>query len=888
MARIASPTSLNTTQDRLDKESVCVNDLDRRAGSRKPWLYAIYVACLLCLLGLAGGGWRAWQVERRGVKAAHGPTAKQRSGINASLEQYAADDLARALDDIHSLGFYWVRQRFPWQEIEPAQGVQDWAPWDAIVRAVSERGLGLIAVLDDPPAWALRHDPFPMPCVPPCATDAYARFASAFAHRYGDQIQAYQVWDEPNLSRSWGGGHAAPCGYAVLLEAAYEAIHDADPAAIVLGGGLAPTQAPGPGDLNDLVYLRQLYALGGDVHWDVLAVKPYGFWSGPEDRRVALDVLNVSRVVAVRELMRDHGDGGTPAWAVEWGWHVMPAGWAGDPPPWGTDTLAVQRPRIVGARERAGAEWPWLEVMCWAEYQPDLPPDDPRWGFALRNHGGAPTALYDVFRVESETAAATAVRGPLFASRWAYLLGLLSVAVVDAYVLWRRLEVGAVARRAWQRWVALPQRTHLAALVALAVLYVLTPWPEWVLLELCLAAALIYVHPRWALAGAVWSIPLFYAVKPLFGLRVSPSETLLYLAVVVAGVRAIRARRSPVPAGGWSTLDLVWGMWVAWGAVSLAVAPDPRLAWHEWRLCMLDPLLLYLILRVTGRQALPDGFPVEVAGLTWLMSGVAVSLVGIVQWGTGALVPAGSVGRVTGVYYSPNHLALYLDRIGPLALALVLCAGFRVRRRWAWGAVLVCGAALYLTYSRGAWLLGVPAALIVVAWCYRRRLRWWAIAAGLAALLLVASNVLVGRLAFPSGLLGEIRIPVWQSTWQMIVDHPWRGVGLDGFRTLYPRYMQVAAWTEPLLYHPHNVWLDAAVRLGMPGLALFAALVAFCVREVIRWGRAASGLQRALAVGCLAGLLAGLAHGLVDSGYFMADLAWSLALVAGMAGSTRR
>ena len=33
-------------------------------------------------------------------------------------------------------------------------------------------------------------------------------------------------------------------------------------------------------------------------------------------------------------------------------------------------------------------------------------------------------------------------------------------------------------------------------------------------------------------------------------------------------------------------------------------------------------------------------------------------------------------------------------------------------------------------------------------------------------------------------------------------------------------------------------------------------------------------------MGGLAGLLAGLAHGLVDSGYFMTDLAWSLALLA--------
>ena len=112
----------------------------------------------------------------------------------------------------------------------------------------------------------------------------------------------------------------------------------------------------------------------------------------------------------------------------------------------------------------------------------------------------------------------------------------------------------------------------------------------------------------------------------------------------------------------------------------------------------------------------------------------------------------------------------------------------------------------------------------------------------------------------------------------MIADRPWFGVGLDGFRFVYPRYIRVEAWTEPLLYHPHNMWLDAAVRMGLPGLAVFVALVVLC----LRWSSRSDGLQGAVAVGCLASLLAALAHGMVDSGYFLADLAWSLGLVAGI------
>jgi len=140
----------------------------------------------------------------------------------------------------------------------------------------------------------------------------------------------------------------------------------------------------------------------------------------------------------------------------------------------------------------------------------------------------------------------------------------------------------------------------------------------------------------------------------------------------------------------------------------------------------------------------------------------------------------------------------------------------------------------------------------------------------------------------------EIRLPVWHSTVEMIRDRPWRGFGLDGFRFVYPRYMRIDAWTEPVLNHPHNAWLDAAVRLGLPGLAAFVGLVACCVYEArrslascaaksrqpmrVRTGR----LWEAIAVGCLAGLLAGLAHGMVDSGYFLVDLAWTFALMAAM------
>ena len=380
----------------------------RQTDRGRRWMCALCISCLLCLLGVGGVAGRAWRFERRGVERPVQGNVERRPGINVDLAQYAAPERAAgvstagaldaALSDLASLDLHWLRQRFPWQSIEPAPGVYRWEPWDALVAAVDRHGLGLIAVLDAPPEWALARDRYPLPCAPPCRVDAYARFVAAFAARYGEVVDHYQVWDEPNLSRSWGGGHVHPCGYLALLRAAYPAIHAADPTAWVLGGGLAPTQAPGPEDLNDLLYLRHLYALGGGDYVDIMAVKPYGFWSGPEDRRIAPDVLNYARVVASRELQRAFAGDDKPLWAVEWGWAVLPGAPAAEAPPWGSDSTSVQAPRILNALARARAEWPWMGVMCWAEYQPDLPGGDPRWGFALRDVEGAATALYPVLR----------------------------------------------------------------------------------------------------------------------------------------------------------------------------------------------------------------------------------------------------------------------------------------------------------------------------------------------------------------------------------------------------------------------------------------------------------------------------------------------------------
>ncbi len=312
-------------------------------------------------------------------------------GLNVYLDHDLAN-LERSLDAVQAGGFMWLRQRFPWAEIEPERGICRWETYDRIVEAATGRGLKIIAVLDTSPAWARTSQ---MVTAPPSRYEDYGDFVAAVVRRYRDRVHHFQIWDEPNIYPHWGDGWASAEEYVGLLKVAHARAKRANPNAIILAGGLAPTTANDRWNLNDIAFLRRMYAEGAKGAFDVLAAKPYGFWTGPDDRRADDDVLNFSRLILLREVMEKNNDGRRPIWAVEMGWNALPPGWTGKPSPWGSDTEEVQTRRTVEALGRAQAEWPWLGVMAINGLRfPHAGPDDPIHGFALLDASFASRQLY--------------------------------------------------------------------------------------------------------------------------------------------------------------------------------------------------------------------------------------------------------------------------------------------------------------------------------------------------------------------------------------------------------------------------------------------------------------------------------------------------------------
>ncbi len=145
----------------------------------------------------------------------------------------------RDLTLMKEANFKWVKQTFAWETIEGAsKGVYDWSIADRVVTHVNEHQLKLLARVSSDPEevgfWAGS---------PPANGDNFADFVFALASRYNCQagsvgcIQAYQIWNEPNLAREWGNSPPDPAQYADFLRKAYAAIKRANPNAIVINAG---------------------------------------------------------------------------------------------------------------------------------------------------------------------------------------------------------------------------------------------------------------------------------------------------------------------------------------------------------------------------------------------------------------------------------------------------------------------------------------------------------------------------------------------------------------------------------------------------------------------------------------------------------------------------
>ena len=216
----------------------------------------------------------------------------------------------------------------------------------------------MVLRVDSPPDWANNNGGDQ---IPPSNPDDFRTFMYELSKFLKGRVAAYEIWNEPNLSREWGNRTPNASEYVALLRAGYEGVKAGDPRALVISAGLATTGG-GDGAMNDIDFIRGMYAAGAKAYFDVLGSHPYGFGSAPETEPWGAGVLFFRRAEAQRQVMLDNGDGAKQIWATEFGWPVDTTCYLGGHD-WFKQPPDVQADYLVRSYQYAYANWPWMGVM---------------------------------------------------------------------------------------------------------------------------------------------------------------------------------------------------------------------------------------------------------------------------------------------------------------------------------------------------------------------------------------------------------------------------------------------------------------------------------------------------------------------------------------------
>ena len=219
--------------------------------------------------------------------------------------------------------------------------------------------------------------------------------------------------------------------------------------------------------------------------------------------------------------------------------------------------------------------------------------------------------------------------------------------------------------------------------------------------------------------------------------------------------------------------------------------------------------------------------------------------------------------RVIGSLGSPNVAGSYLALMLPIGLGLLLT---RPSKRLFWFtslAMMLGGAALILTMSRGGWVAAGFAFVVCFVAAYRRNwLSFRAVAwigTGLVILAIAFQSLLVTRIFGEDNGSAESRFPLYYISTLMIADHP-LGVGSNNWEISARSYAETSDLREEWYYTVHNKYLLVCAEIGILGLAAYLAFLFATIRKGWRAWQQNDRLFAPLALGCTTAIAGQMIH----------------------------
>lgn len=243
----------------IDDEKVYEHTISKRAFMKEGWLWTpsepgYYEAefygirsdgseslIVNCYTAAEEDGYKAYNVARHGIAVTKEETKPmdERSGLLMLSDDASNEDELRLADLV---GFSGIRIHYiPWGDtaarkgFEPQNGVFDWTETDKQIENIKKFGFeNVVANIIATPVWAVSEDKgsgntvvgfYRKNCYVPDDITLAGRAFGAYAERYKDEVDAIEVWNEPNYGFSAFWGDTVE-NFAALTNTAYNAVKE--------------------------------------------------------------------------------------------------------------------------------------------------------------------------------------------------------------------------------------------------------------------------------------------------------------------------------------------------------------------------------------------------------------------------------------------------------------------------------------------------------------------------------------------------------------------------------------------------------------------------------------------------------------------------------------
>ena len=352
----------------------------------------------------------------------------------------------------------------------------------------------------------------------------------------------------------------------------------------------------------------------------------------------------------------------------------------------------------------------------------------------------------------------------------------------------------------------------------------------------------------------VFSLPLYLVHFKIVWIPVTILELMIYALFIIWLSYFIIKKEKITDSKFYLPLLLIF----IGATISTLFSSDIQVSAGIWKAWFIAPMLFFIVII----NSIKTKKQIKNIILTLTLSGFIVALIALFYWFNKDLTYDF---RLQAFYNSPNYLAMFLSPVLILSFYLYFIIKNKILKILLIIDYLLLITVIYLTYSYGAWLGLIGAAIFILIFL-KFKLRYLFLFLLIIILFFsfqASSYKFQGFLDFSYPSL-KSRLVIWQSSWEIIKDHSFIGIGPGMFQKYYlDEQINFELYPEWAVPQPHNIFLAFWLQTGLIGLIGFFWLIIIFFRNY---------KPKILSSILLCVMIYILIHGLIDTTYWKNDL----------------